>query len=206
MDPELEIQPLLFMKTPRATVLVFASCALVATSFGAGYLKIGDIKGEATDRDHKDWIIIESVSMDAAQADVRESPSKASTGVARDVASGQASGKREAASGMATGKRQHKPFVVTKSVDKASPKLAEACANGTVMKEVEIGEGGTRYKLKDVIITSIQSSSGGDRPMESLSLNYEKIEVTYDKDTNASSRESPRYELFASSQNTRLCC
>ena len=26
------------------------------------YVKIGDIKGEATDQDHKDWIIIESMS------------------------------------------------------------------------------------------------------------------------------------------------
>jgi len=179
------------MKMPRATVLVFASCALVATSFGAGYLKIGDIKGESTDADHKEWIIIESVSVDKSQLDVRESPTKQSTDVARDMASGQASGKREAGSGMATGKRMHKPFVITKELDKSSPKLAEACSNGTVLKEVEIGEPGVRYKLKDVIISSIQPGSSGDRPMESLSLNYEKIEVTYEKDTRASLRESP---------------
>jgi len=29
---------------------------------GAAYVKIGDIKGEATDQDHKDWIIIESMN------------------------------------------------------------------------------------------------------------------------------------------------
>jgi len=31
---------------------------------------------------------------------------------------------RDAASGMASGKRQHKPLTVTKSIDKASPKVA----------------------------------------------------------------------------------
>ena len=28
---------------------------------GAAFIKIGDIKGEATDKKHSDWIIIESV-------------------------------------------------------------------------------------------------------------------------------------------------
>jgi hypothetical protein len=41
----------------------------------------------------------------------------------RDVATGQSSGKRDAASGQATGKRQHKPFVITKELDKSSPQF-----------------------------------------------------------------------------------
>ena len=28
---------------------------------GAAFIKLGDIKGEATDQEHSDWIIIESV-------------------------------------------------------------------------------------------------------------------------------------------------
>ncbi len=37
---------------------------------------------------------------------------------------------RDAASGLPTGKRMHKPFVITKELDKSSPKLAEAVAKG----------------------------------------------------------------------------
>jgi type VI protein secretion system component Hcp len=50
----------------------------------------------------------------------------------RDAASGMPTGKRDAASGLPTGKRQHKPVTITKEVDKATPKLAEAVCNGSV--------------------------------------------------------------------------
>lgn len=159
------------MKTPRAIVLACAVCAFAGVSFAASadyFLKIDTIKGESSDNKHKDWIEILSVSVDA------------------DVVA-----PRDAASGLATGKRQHKPFVITKTVDKSSPKLAEACAKGTVLKEVEVGGPDVSYKLTDAIITSIQPSSGGDRPMESLSLNYTKIEMTYNKDKKDAARESP---------------
>jgi type VI secretion system secreted protein Hcp len=154
------------MKMLRSTVLALGSCALAATMFAPAYMKLGDIKGEATAAKdgHKDQIEILSFNAAEAQAAVR------------DVASGQASGKRDAASGLATGKRQHKPFVFTKEIDKSSPKLAEAVANGKVFKTIEIGDESGTYTLTDVVISSVQPSSGGDRPMESLSLNYTKIE------------------------------
>jgi len=41
------------------TVAVVSDVAQAAVN---GYIKIGDIKGEANDQDHKDWIIIESMS------------------------------------------------------------------------------------------------------------------------------------------------
>jgi type VI secretion system secreted protein Hcp len=171
------------MKMLRATLLAIGSCALAATMFAPAYMKLGDIKGEATEAKdgHKNEIEILSVNFDAAQA-----------GIARDVATGQASGKRDAATGQATGKRQHKPFVITKQVDKSSPKLAEAVAKGKVFKTVEIGEANGTYTLTDVVISSVQPSSGGDRPMESLSLNYTKIEwMPKDKADKAAVRESP---------------
>ena len=37
---------------------------------------------------------------------------------------------RDAASGLPTGKRQHKPLVVTKEVDKSTPKLADTISSG----------------------------------------------------------------------------
>jgi len=171
------------MKMLRATVLAFGSCALAATMFAPAYIKFDGVDGESKAKGHEKWIELQSFNAVEAQAAVR------------DVASGQASGKRDAATGMATGKRQHKPFVITKTVDKASPKLAEAVAKGKVFKTVEIGDGAMIYKLEDCIITSISASpsSGGDRPMESLSLNYTKIEMTpiKSKADDAALRESP---------------
>ncbi|MCB1222227.1 type VI secretion system tube protein Hcp, partial [bacterium] len=64
----------------------------------------------------------------------------------RDAASGMATGKRDAASGLPTGKRQHKPFTITKEVDKATPLLMEASfGNGhvTVLKIAPPDGGGS---------------------------------------------------------------
>jgi len=168
------------MKMLRASLLALGSCALAATMFAPAFIKFDGIDGESKAKGHEKWIELQSFSAAEAQA------------AARDVASGQASGKRDAATGMATGKRQHKPFVITKEVDKSSPKLAEAVAKGKVFKTVEIGEANGSYVLTDVIISSVQPSSGGDRPMESISLNYTKIEwMPKDKADKAAVRESP---------------
>jgi type VI protein secretion system component Hcp len=89
---------------------------------------------------------------------------------------------RESASGQASGKRMHKPLVIVKEVDKASPLLLEACASGKHFAEVDVDlvSAGhpVHYKLTDVLISSDQKSSGGDRPTETLSFTYQKIEMT----------------------------
>lgn len=130
------------------------------------FLKIDGIEGESTDSSHKDWINLLSVSGNLSE---------------------------EASSSMASGKRQHKPFVITKELDKASPKLQEAATKGKVFPKVIIhvkanegssAYGGSRatylkYELENVMITSYQVSGGGaagqEHPMEEFSLNYEKI-------------------------------
>jgi type VI secretion system secreted protein Hcp len=171
---------MLHMKILRATVFALGSCALAATLFAPAYIKFDGVEGESKTKGHEKWIELQSFNAAEAQA------------VARDAASGQATGKRDAATGMATGKRQHKPFVFTKVIDKSSPKLAEAVAKGKVFKTVEIGDPTGTYTLTDVVISSVQPSSGGDRPMETLSLNYAKIEWTAkDKADRAAVRESP---------------
>jgi type VI secretion system Hcp family effector len=85
-------------------------------------------------------------------------------------------------SGMATGRRMHKPLVIRKEVDASSPMLQRLAATGTMIPEVdvELVRGGTarRYVLQNVMVSSIQQAGGGhDRPMESLSFNYGKIEM-----------------------------
>jgi type VI secretion system secreted protein Hcp len=94
--------------------------------------------------------------------------------------------------GLASGKRQLSEIVIQKSADAASISLFKSFLTGENVKgNVEIdfvttghGGGGTatpylKYELTNVFITSYSLSSGGDRPTESLSLNFQKIAATY---------------------------
>jgi len=133
------------------------------------FVKIGDIKGEATDNDHKDWIIIESMS----------SP------LFRSIPEGAKDSQRT------KGDTTLGDIVVVRQLDKSSTKLQEACANGTFFGEVEIHfcttmtnkqEPYLTYKLKDVIVTSYGfhgNSSGDPLPSEEITLGYTEVEWTY---------------------------
>ena len=91
-----------------------------------------------------------------------------------------------------------KDLVITKTLDKSSPKLAEACASGQHFTKVELlcrkaGSTGTNnyytVTLEDCFISSYSVSSGGSGsggggeplPTESISFNYTKIEWRYEK-------------------------
>jgi type VI secretion system secreted protein Hcp len=88
------------------------------------------------------------------------------------------------------GKASFSDFNITKLVDKSTPILFLKCAQGAHINEAllvlrQSGASGFEFykiKLTDVLITSVQTSgsSGGDnRPVESISLNFTKIEWTY---------------------------
>ncbi len=78
---------------------------------------------------------------------------------------------------------------ITKEVDKASPKLSLACANGTHIKKATItlrkaGKVYLTYTLTDVLISSVQfSGSGGgeDVPMESITSTSPSSAIQYAK-------------------------
>ena len=81
---------------------------------------------------------------------------------------------RDAASGLPTGKRQHKPFVITKSVDKASPVLMQAAASGKHFPTVVIEHAGSKVELTNVLIGMIKAGpSAVNKPTESVELNFE---------------------------------
>ncbi len=94
---------------------------------------------------------------------------------------------RDAASGLPTGKRQHKPIVITKSIDKATPKLYQALANNENLTTVELrfyGPSATgasanyfTVKLQNANIASIRNFKDEtlDREVEMVSLTYQKI-------------------------------
>ena len=133
------------------------------------FMKLGDIKGEATDDGHKDWILLESMS----------SP------VYRSIPEGAKDQQRT------KGDTTLGDIVVVRQLDKSSTKLQEACANGTFFKEVQIDfcttvknkqEPYLTYKLKNVIVTSYSfhgNSSGSPLPSEQITMGFTEVEWTY---------------------------
>jgi type VI secretion system secreted protein Hcp len=97
-------------------------------------------------------------------------------------------GAQASGGGGGAGKANVHEIQVTKTVDKASPLLFKACASGQHIPKVTLtlrkaGKGQQEYlkiTMKDVLISSYQqSNSGGERPVESLSLNFTKVEYQY---------------------------
>lgn len=81
---------------------------------------------------------------------------------------------RDAATGQASGKRQHKSITFTKELDKSSPLLAKAAAAGTPIPRARMEQGGVTYELEGILIGMLKQSGAGDRPMETLTLNFTK--------------------------------
>jgi type VI protein secretion system component Hcp len=153
----------------------------------------GAIEGSSKDSAHPGWISGWSVVAGDLNGDsmsdrkIGSATLGAGSGKAAAANSKPGAGKtttgREVATGQASGKRMHKPFVIMREIDKTSPLLMKACASGEHFSgaEVELVENGRtlRYKMSDVIISSVsKASSGGDRAMESVSFTYQKIEMT----------------------------
>jgi len=129
------------------------------------FAKIGTIKGESLDEKHKDEVEVLSWSW----------------GVSQEGSMGHGSGG-------GSGKANFSDLHITHYIDKASPVLMAACANGEHIKEATItarkaGKGQQEYliiKMNDILITSVQpSGSGGDAAVESVSLQPSKVDVEY---------------------------
>lgn len=135
----------------------------------AAFMKLGDIKGEATDSNHKEWIIIEAMS----------SP------IFRSIPEGAKDSQRS------RGDTTLGDIVVVRQLDKSSVKLQESCANGTYFDVVEItftSQIGNeqipylKYKLSNVIISSYSfhgNAAGDPLPSEETTFGYSKVEWTY---------------------------
>jgi type VI secretion system secreted protein Hcp len=135
------------------------------------FLKISTLPGESTDEKHKDWIEVISYSHGVSQ--------QATASTRSGVGSG------------GSGRTDHQDFSITKTLDKASPKLALACCKGEHIPEETVNlcrpTGDKQvymvYKLTDVIVSSAQvggsTKSDEARPSEQVSFNYGKIEWTY---------------------------
>jgi type VI secretion system secreted protein Hcp len=131
------------------------------------FLKLDGIKGESADAKHKGEIDISSFSWGASQ-----------TGVSATGGGGGA------------GKVHFQDIHFVKKTDASSPLLMLNCANGAHIKEgnfVVRKAGGTqleylKIKLTDILVSSFKdhgSISGGDIPTESVTLNFAKVEYSY---------------------------
>ena len=135
----------------------------------AAFMQMKGIEGEATDKGHDKWILIESMS----------------SAIHRSVTDGARDMER------VRGRTTTADVVVVRQLDKSSTKLMEACANGTFYSEVEIHfcttvqdkqEPYLKYKLHDVIVTSYGFHGNADsqpRPSEEVTLGYTKVEWEY---------------------------
>ncbi len=110
------------------------------------FVNFGDIKGESTDKDHKDWVTI--LKYDHA---VTQPPSTS----------------QKTAGGRGAEEVNHSEFSIVKLLDAATPKLHEAACKGTHIPEVTIEvwrAGGDKpvkymeYKLKEVLVSGVISN------------------------------------------------
>jgi type VI secretion system secreted protein Hcp len=132
-----------------------------AVASDAVFILLDTVQGESRDDTHKNWMDLAAVDFAAV------APSSASPSVA--------------------GRPVCQPFVVTKKIDKATPKLYEACAKGThfptaTLNVMRVDRGQLPYleiKLEDVVVSSVNSTAKSDGPTESVSLQYGKIKYTY---------------------------
>ena len=143
------------------------------------------IKGNVTEEGHKGWIELSSFQW----------------GVGRGIASptGHSANRESSAPSVSE-------ITVSKAVDSSSNKLlTEALQGEGVTVEIDFckTEKGKlevyiQYTLTNCMISGYSLSSGGDRPSESISLNFTKIEskfVPEDAEGKAGSPETVKYDL-----------
>jgi type VI secretion system secreted protein Hcp len=130
------------------------------------YVEIDKIKGNVTAEGHKDWIEATSFQF----------------GVGRAIASVVGKGKDREASAPSISE-----ITLTKEMDSSSPFLFQEATVGLAKKvTIHFAKTGAskietylEYVLENCMISGYSVSSGGDRPTESLSLNFTKITSNY---------------------------
>ncbi len=130
------------------------------------FLKIDGIDGESADSKHKGEIDVQSWSWGETN-----------------------SGTSHAGGGGGAGKVSMQDFHFTQQINKATPKLADACASGQHIKKgvLTCRKAGTDQQpyltvtFSDLLVSSYQTGGheGAVIPTESITLNFSKIEFEY---------------------------
>lgn len=163
------------MKASRHVLMKASAIAItfIFLAMGAGnvqaaavyFLQIGDIKGESTDKSHKDWIDVDSFSW-----------SVSNTGSA--VSGG----------GTAAGKTTFSPFSWTQKLDRSVPPMLVGVASGKHYPQATLDvqqdaakSPGVFFQMKfdDVLLTQLNIAGSNDRPDVAAALEFSKITMTY---------------------------
>lgn len=152
----------------------------------SGYIKIGDIKGECTEKDHKEWIELASWSWSVSKEMTykQNKPAPGSTHV--------------------------NDLTISKNCDLASPLLMKACCDGTYFKEVELHltkDTGKRekylvYKLENAFLSSYDIGGGGEEPNDSFTLSYHKVTFEYTQYDDAGKKKGNNSGAYSVSERT----
>ena len=155
----------------KAARLIFAGLLAIGilawqapAAKAASFMKIEGIQGEATDQKHRGWIDILAVNW--------SSSSPVTT----------PRGNRPNQPGRGAG-----AVSITKRTDKSSAALLQYNSTGKSIEKMYIDMRSSRdrqpyirYELTNVMITSFEpGGSGGGVPMETITLNYDKIKIDY---------------------------
>ena len=142
------------------------------------YLKFDGIDGKVTAEGHEQWIAVDSLQW----------------GVGRAISS---------VIGTAKDREASKPSIsevsVTKLMDESSPLIfTEACVGKSKPVQIHLVTTGTdsldtymEYSLEDCMVSGYSVSSGGDRPSESVSLSFTKMEMKFIPYDDAGKATSP---------------
>jgi type VI secretion system secreted protein Hcp len=111
-----------------------------------------------------------------------------------------------------SGKPNHQDFTIRKYLDQASPILNEACCKGDTFKTAVITVGRNDkgavlplivYTLKNVILSSISiGGGGGDKPVETVTMNYNHITWVFDSQKGEGGREGQVKTAWDLAKNT----
>jgi type VI secretion system secreted protein Hcp len=130
------------------------------------YMKYGDIKGDVTHDKHKGWLQIDSMQFGVDRA--------FKTGTGR-------TGNREASLASVS------EVTISKTMDASGPRFfLEACigwtARDVMLNFVRTGDPGETFlslRLSDALVSSYSLSSSGERPAETICINFSKVEMKY---------------------------
>ena len=159
--------------TPRTATVAAITLALMlslgASASAAGYVKIPDIKGEATDANHDKWIDVLSIDWGSHK------PGGGATGQSRR-----------------SGSAQDVKIGLTIEYEKAAPKIHDNCVTGLLLPAVQLHwmperegrQGYLKYELKNVRITSysVLGPGQGTRP-KGVTLNYAAVKFVLSAET-----------------------
>ena len=156
------------------------------------FVKINDIDGDATEKSHDKWLVIESLSWSVERVSEEEGGS-AQRGFGKSV---------------------FKMVELESELGKASMQLMLSVANGTYRKEIEIhmcrsGDNASKglepyliWKVKDCYLQSYSVDGSAESvPKEKWAIKYNAIEVEY-KTTDLKTGKLTKYKDFKWDQMT----